>query len=205
MHRLAIFYSFIFLITACNKGLTPPEQPLFTNGFPIQPQGGNPVGDWIPDPVNPVTLTILDESQIPAVVDSLIIDTELDGAFSFSVAGVCSVQALLTLKPSVYLLGTPIPFTITINDTISGKGPFRVAEDIILVLPVRSTHFNFDTLGFTASQNRIDLISLPNIFDYEGIIQIPVFFVFHLVLPTETQLGKSNASFVLYRKKEDLR
>jgi hypothetical protein len=204
MRRHAIFFSFVFLMTACNNGLTPPEQPPFTNDFPIQPQGGNPVGDWIPDPVNPVTVTILGDPQILALVDSLIIHTELNGIFSFSVAGICSVQALLTLTPLAYIPGAQDPFSITIDDTISGTGAYQVIEDKILQLPIKSTHFKLDTLGFTATQNRIDLISLPNIFRYEGNIQIPIFFVFHLVPPAENESRKANTSRVLYRKKEDL-
>ncbi len=178
---LMTFLSVLVLQTACDKGLAPPENVPRVIDFPITPEGGNPAGSWIPDETNPVSLVIMDPTAIPFIVDSLNIDTALEGFFRFEISSICSVYAVLTLVPSAYVLGSTQPITVVINDTLSGTGTFEINDDRALALPLETQIFNLDTLGFTASANHMDLITLPNLFNYMDIVEIPVYFVFHLI------------------------
>lgn len=178
----------LFVLTACDKGLAPPERLPKTISFPIAPEGGNPVGVWGPDTTNPVDVTIIDTSKIPKFIESLVIRSNLNGLFSFSIAGVCSVQAILTLNPIVYLKGAENPLVLTIADTLRGSGPYEVTDNRVLDLPVETSIFQLDTLGFTSHADSLKLISLPNTFPQEGFSDIRFFFVFHLVRSTEGEL-----------------
>ena len=176
--------SALLLLTTCDQGLAPPVHPPEPIDFPVEPEGGNPTGLWVPDEVDPVTLVILDPTAIPVIVDSLAIETSLEGIFRFDIARSCSIHAFLNLIPSAYVLGSSEPITVTISDTLIGSGPFEINEDRALDIPLESRHFELDTLGFTVSGDRMDLITLPNIFNYLDIVEIPVYFVFHLTRTT---------------------
>ncbi|RKY53002.1 MAG: hypothetical protein DRP89_06820 [Candidatus Neomarinimicrobiota bacterium] len=178
----------LFVVTSCDKGLAPPEAPSKTVSFPIVPEGGNPVGVWEPDTTNPVDVTIIDKDKIPSFIDSLIIESNLNGVFSFSIAGVCSLQAVLTINPIVYLPNVENPLVLTITDTLRGDGPYEVTDNRVLDLPVETSIFQLDTLGFTSRADSLTLISLPNTFPQEGFSDIRFFFVFHLIRSTEGEL-----------------
>lgn len=178
----------LFVVTACDKGLAPPEAPSQTINFPIAPEGGNPVGVWEPDTTNPVDVTIIDKGNLSVLIDSLVIKSDLTGIFSFSVTGVCSVQAVLTINPIVYLPNIENPLVLTIADTLRGTGPYEVIDNRVLDLPVETSIFQLDTLGFTSRADSLELISLPNTFPQEGFSDIRFFFVFHLIRSTEGEL-----------------
>lgn len=172
---------YFLILTACDKGLSPPEFLPIGIDFPITPEGGNPVGNWLPDTINSVDVTILNKEKIPSFVDSLSLNTELDGTFTFAVTGVCSIQALLTIQPEVYIQGLSSPLIIPdIVDTLCGQGSYEIIEDRIFHLPLETNLFHLDTLGYTRSRSHLDLITLPNTFPYEGFGDINFFFVFHL-------------------------
>lgn len=203
-------YSLIFtsallgmLFSACDEGLSPYEVQPLTLEFPIEPLGGNPTGTWLPDSIDPILITILDASQIPAVVDSMRITSELDGSFSFEITGDCHVEALLTIKPTIYLIGSPNPLSLTLTDTIKGEGSFYLIEDRVLQTPIQSMNFDLDTLGFTNIQDNLELISPPTIFNYMGLVEIPVFLAFRLIRDTGSNLAFAQKSVMLYRKQED--
>ena len=189
-----------FIVLACDKGLAPPEIDPISSEFPVMPLGGNPVGNWVPRPEDPVELTMIDDSQIPALVDSFIFDTELKGIFNFELANVCSVDAVLTLNPLVYLQGSTEPIPFTFPDTIRGSGAYYLIENNILQTPIESTNFNLDTLGFTSGLNSLELISLPNVFSYLGIIDIPIYFIFHLTRADQNPLQKGAGTDEYHRQ-----
>ena len=199
--RVLWVVSCLFVLAGCDKGLVPPEAQFFFLDFPIPLEGGDPVGVWSPDTTNPVEVTILDEEKIPAFVDSIRVDTQLDSAvFDFEVTGTCSVQAILSIRPTAYITGLP-PISIDpIVDTLRGKGPYEVIEDQILDLPLQTSVFNLDTLGFSSRQNTLDLVSLPNTFPYEGFDDIPFYFVFHLSRSTGQTARIAENTFTPYRK-----
>ena len=180
--RFFIATSIFLFIFACDKGLTPPESSSNLSRFFVPPQGGNPVGFWVPDSINPVEVTILDE--LP--VDSLHLDTRLDGFFSLAYNEICSVRAVLNFTPKVFIDTLALEFQIV--DTVSGSGPYDIIDDQILHVPLRSAFFQLDTLGFTAERDRLDLITLPNTFKY--ILEIRLCFVFHFVRSQEAALSK---------------
>ena len=181
LRRLFIVLS-IFLF-ACDQGLTPPESSSDLSRFSVPPQGGNPVGFWVPDSINPVEVTILDE--LP--VDSMYLETQLDGFFSLAYNEVCSVRTVLNFTPKVFV--DTLALELQIADTVSGSGPYDVIDDQILHVPLQSTYFQLDTLGFTADGDRLDLISLPNTFKY--ILEIRLCFVFHFIGSQEEFLSKA--------------
>jgi hypothetical protein len=165
------------ILFACDKGLAPPENLSNLSRFPVAPQGGNPVGFWVPDSICPIEVTILDD--LP--VDSLKLNTDMDGFFSFAYNEVCSVEAVIHFVPKVYV--DTLELELQIADTVSGIGPYNVIGGQMLHVPLQSTYFQLDTLGFTSHENRLDLISLPNTFNY--LMEIRLYFIFHLVRSEE--------------------
>ena len=86
--------------TACDQGLSPPEIVPGTREFPIAPLGGDLVGRWLPADENPVELTILDDSEFAALIDSLIFGVMLEGNFQFD-ENTCDINAVMTINPKV--------------------------------------------------------------------------------------------------------
>lgn len=193
----------VLVIASCDKGLSPPAVPSLSNQFPVEPLGVNPVGQWTPRAQDPVDITILDDSQIPAVVDSMFFRVALDGGFEFTGDGDCRVAALMTIDAQVYLQDSPTPLQFTFPDSITGEGPYYIIDDTILETPIRSTLFNLDTLGFTSAADALQLISLPNVFSYLGIIEVPIYMIFHLARADEIPPGaaRSQVAFRTWRRK----
>jgi hypothetical protein len=173
---IAAFSSLVF----CDKGLQPPEESSEMPVFSIEPLGGNPVGTWQPDDSLSLELIILDESVIPSIVDSLALNPRWEGFFHFELTGVCSVSAVLTLAPEVWVSSLPNPMSFLFTDTLSAYGPYELIDDKMLFLPMENQVFHLDTLGISSTARGMDLISVNNMFSYEGILNIPVTFVFHL-------------------------
>ena len=173
--------SFLFLMT-CHQGLAPLEILYSGFEFPIPPEGGDPVGVWIPDTTKPVHVALVDPDQLPMIVDSLILITELEkeGLFSFSNSGLCSIYAVLIIEPTVYLQGLPNPLVLSMNDTLIADGPYEIIDDKILSLSIETTISQLDTLGFTSHQNDLELISLPNTFPVPGFDNIQFYYVMYL-------------------------
>jgi hypothetical protein len=183
LRRLFVGIAILFFLFACNKGLTPPDSTFNLSRFSVFPQGGNPVGYWVPDTINPVEVTILDELPI----DSMQINGDLDGFFSFAYNEICSVNAVLNFRPVVYIDTAKIEIA-PIADTIVATGPFDIIEDKMMQLPVVTNDFDLDTLGFTSSQNTLDLISQNITFNL--IMEVRLYFIFHLVRSQELALAK---------------
>jgi hypothetical protein len=165
---------------ACNKGLAPPEDQVAGLNFSIPPLGGNPIGLWSPDTTRSVDVFIANPEEIPTFIDSLILDPSMSGSFSFFSSGACSTDAILTIIPSVYLAGLTTPLVLTIQDTLRGQGPFDIPNDRVLFMPLSSSLFRLDTLGFSQYENTLDLISLPNTFPDPAFNMVFFTFVFHL-------------------------
>ncbi len=171
-----------FLLMACNQGLMPLEIQDINFQFIIPPQGGNPVGIWVPDTTKPVNIALMNKNKLPSLIDSLILETELgrDGIFSFSVSGMCSVYAILNIKPTVYIQGFASPLVLTMNDTLFADGPYEILDDKILCLSMGTSFSQLDTLGFTCQENDLALISLPNTFPVQGFDDIQFYYVIYL-------------------------
>lgn len=201
MRKLKMFVIlFTLILTACDKGLTPPGTLPAKINFPIPPEGGNPAGIWLPDAKKPVEITLLDEFP----VDSIIFNTELQGVFSFELTGVCSVNAIITLVPNIYVLGQELGLNITIIDTLSGDGPYEFITDEALYLPLQSNILNVDTLGFTTHQTGLDLITLPTTYTWENSITLRFYCLIHLTRQVEQALWQQDIIFTLRRKEKDL-
>jgi len=185
------------LLAACNKGLTPPDIQSTRIEFPILPEGGNPVGFWLPDTTRPVDVTLLDEFP----VDSIVFQSKLEGVFSLEVTGICSVNATIAFRPLIYNLGQVLELDIAITDTLLGMGPYEIIEDNALYLPVESNVLDFDTLGFTSQMNSLDLITLPAVFTFENTISLRFYSVIHLIRQDRNVARPANFLFTL-RKKE---
>ena len=201
MRKIILLIVTALVLVSCDKGLSPPEILPLSHQFPLEPLGVNPIGNWSPRERNPVDLTILDDSQIPDVLDSMRFEITLDGNFEFKNDGDCSVAALMTIDARVYLQEAQTPLQFTFPDSITGEGPYYILDDTILQTPIQSTMFQLDTLGFTSSTYTLDLISLPNVFSYLGIIDILVYFVFHLEKDVEGVLGSRVRTITMQPKR----
>ena len=135
-NKFYILIVLLWIVVACHQGLAPFETLYLNVDFPILPEGGNPVGIWIPDTTKPVHVALVDPDQLPTIVDSLILKTELEkeGLFSFSNSGLCSVYAVLQIEPVVYLQGLGNPLVFSMNDTLTADGPYEIIDDKILSL-----------------------------------------------------------------------
>jgi hypothetical protein len=184
--KLIILILPLYFIIACDKGLfLPQDNRPSENGTQTQ-EGGNPLGFWLPDTISPVEITILDYETISELVDSLILETNLEGTFVFEEAEICSIFAILNINSLVYLLGATTPLIPpTIIDTLSGAGPYEIIDQTKLHLPIQSSQFKLDTLNYSVNNNRLDMISQKNIFNYMGIIEIPLYFNIHLIRSNE--------------------
>lgn len=168
----------LIIIFACDKGLSPPDDAPHQINFPIPPEGGNPVGFWLPDTTNPMEVTLL--TDMGSAADSVVFDTELEGIFSFEFTGACSVHAIMTLIPIVYNNGQSVPLGIVIVDTLKGIGQYDLMTDEVLFLPIESEVMNLDTVGFTHRQTKLDLISLPTSYTWQNFITIEFYSLIHL-------------------------
>ncbi|MCJ7812260.1 hypothetical protein MUP95_02935 [bacterium] len=193
-----------FLLMACDQGLMPPEILDINFKFIIPPQGGNPVGIWIPDTSKPVNITLINENKLPTFIDSLILETELDknGIFSFSVSGLCSIRAILNIEPTVYIQGLASPLVLTMNDTLFSNGPYEILDDKILCLSMETTFSQLDTLGFTCWENSLELISLPNTFPVQGFDDIQFYYVIYLTR-SMNKISQQYISIPVYLKNRE--
>jgi len=182
-YRLILFLiMWLNLLLSCDKGLAPFLNQNNDHKIPSSQNGGNPVGFWVPDTLEPVEVTILDESKIPSMVDSLSLNSNLEGSFAFYPSTVCSVMAVMTIHPTVYMLGSTSPLHAqAVTDTIQGDGYYEIIGDSILCLPVQSNHFNIDTLYYTVTENDLMLLTQENTFNYMQLVEIPLYFTFHLM------------------------
>ncbi len=191
MFRITIFFLvFLLLSFKCDKGLVPPESEESEIEFPVKPLGGDLVGEWVPSEVDPVEAGVMDESLLPDFVDSLIISSTLEGNFKFYVNEQCSIYAELTFNPKVYLQGLPVPLELTIGDTITATGDYEIVDENILCLPVQTSRFDLDTLGFTSSEDRLDLITPYITFSYEDLMEFPIYLIFHLTRKSQSSSQK---------------
>jgi hypothetical protein len=143
----------------------------------VPPEGGNPVGIWEPDTLEPVYIELLDMEVIEDLVDSLHLESDIEGYFSFHVSETCSINAVLTVQPYVYLKGLPTPLVLEFVDTLKALGTYSVLDETVLILPMESGTFNLDTLGISQSGNRLELISLSNHFPYEGFTDVRYYMI----------------------------
>ncbi len=146
------------------------------------------MGSWIPDSVNAIEVTFLD--QIPA--DSIRFETAFDGIFTFEQSFVCSVFASLSFHPIIYDQGAPLPVDITVADTLRGHGVFEIVNDKILFMPLESVNFNLDTLGFTVETDHLALITLPNSYTYGGLLTFEYFLILNLIRQPEEELSPAD-------------
>jgi len=188
----------LFLLSGCDQGLTPPDLTPSLIEFPVMPEGGNPVGTWIPHATNPIEVILLDEFP----VDSVVFKSELNGIISLEITGICSVNAVVSFRPLIYNLGQVLEFDTTLTDTLWGNGPYDIIADNILLLPIESNVINFDTLGYTSQQSRLDLITLPTVFVFEDMISFRFFAIIHLTRQNGPLQRKSDFLVTLGNKEE---
>jgi len=181
-------------IIACNQGLTPPEEvtkPL--PKFPIEPQGGDPTGTWIPHPDSALKVTVLNPEKLEGFgVDSLRIFTILKGSYVIT-GDRAEINSTMTLVPFVWVSGQRQPIRISpISDTLRTTGAYRMLQGKVLVFDFRTRLFQLDTLGFTQQEGHLQLISMPNTFPasvlpYPGINEIEFYFRFNLIRSTSVK------------------
>ena len=177
---LPVILASIMIFTFCDKGLQPPGEEAGNPVFTIEPLGGNPTGSWVPADTLALEVLILDETAIPSLVDSQALNPGLEGFFYFDLTGVCSLSVVVSIAPQVWVSSLPEPISFLFTDTLKAAGPFEMIDDKIMILPMENQVFRFDTVGVSSYPPGIDLISVDNTFSYEGILTLPVTFIFHL-------------------------
>jgi len=172
------------LLWHCNKGIHPTEAeaPAMPGlNFPVPPEGGDPVGFWEPQPENPAEVHLVDPSQIAGLVDSLYLETHLEGHFDLRSDQTSDVEIYLSVTPHVYLPGASEPWIMpAIKDSIKATGPYQILEQKALVFDLPRSTFQLDTLGFSVQDSTLTLISLPNTFPYPGFSHVKFYFLFRL-------------------------
>jgi hypothetical protein len=175
------FRGFLFLLLlllfGCDKGLAPPPGQGGGYYFPKQPDGGNPMGTWIPDSTDAIEVHFL--AQVPA--DSVLFETAFEGVFKFEQTFVCSIYTALSFKPLIYNGGDLLPLDINVADTVQGQGLFEIVDEKILLLPVRYKIFNLSALGFNAATQRLDLITQALEYEYQGFYKLNYYLILHLI------------------------
>lgn len=178
------------LVSGCEKGLSPtryePVSPAVH--FPLRPLGGDFVGQWVLAKDRPFRVGFVDSSQIRALVDSLVLETQLRGTFQFDPYGNYRIDATLSITPKVYIGFFRQPLVLPpVPDTLRGEGTYHNYEsNCMLVLDGLTTRaFSLDTLGYTVRFRPdgcrvLELISVPNTFPYPGFEWIQFYFVFRL-------------------------
>lgn len=195
---LAFVASIVCILSiSCDQGLAPPELNEDSLDFPVELHGGNPVGLWVPDQNEPVEVFLYEEFP----VDSVVFVSEMEGTFNFEYTGHCSVDATLSIRPLIYNQGVELPLNIVISDTLFGMGRWEMIKEDVMGAPVESSVLNVDTLGFSAHQSTLDLVSLPTSFVFENTIHLDFYCIVHLVRNGDQSLASKPVH--LY-KEEDL-
>ena len=171
----------IVLVFGCDKGLAPPPGQGGGYFFPRQPEGGNPMGIWVPDSTDAVEVHFL--AQVPA--DSVHFETAFEGVFQFEQTFVCSIYTALSFKPIIFNGGDTLPLDINVADTVKGQGLFEIVDEKILILPVRARIFNLSVLGFNAGTETLELITQALEYEYQGFYKLEYYMILHLIREEE--------------------
>ncbi len=181
MHRKLVFLILlIVLLVGCNKGLAPTEivaLPSSDLEFAIEPHGGNPAGEWIPQDENPLQAELVDPGQLGGLVDTLILQSYVKGKLILSEDHRFEIDIELGITPTVKIgtLVIPIP---TFADTLVETGEYEQPWSNVLILPLQPKTFKIDTLGFTVAHDSLTLVTLASSFPFPGIDDIQYYLIF---------------------------
>lgn len=179
-HRLLQPLLVMVMLIGCNKGLTPTEVVELPNSdleFAIEPLGGDPTGEWIPQAENPLQANLVDPSQLSGLVDTLILQSSITGKLVLENDKSFEFKAEIGITPTIKVGTLVIPMP-TFADTLDEAGEYQQPWSNAIVLPLQPKTFKIDTLGFTVSQDSLTLITLASSFPFPGFDYIQYYLIF---------------------------
>lgn len=174
---------FAFLSFSCNKGISPLEgieKPSSLFQFPVTVHGGDPTGSWVPAPGgNALEFRLADPSQIQGLVDTLMLKTSFLGRLMIQPDTTFVLQAVMRVKPVPVVGGVTLDIS-EIGDTLMEVGRYERPAPGVLILHYPVKTFHLDTLGFTAGDDSLMLVTKTATFPYPGFETIQYYIVMHL-------------------------
>lgn len=165
MKKLHILLLLPLIFAYCNKGLSPtgikslPESEI---NFPIEVLGGNLMGAWQPIDDQALEAGLVNPEALSGMVDSLVLNSLLNGSVIFEQGNKMTFDSLLIqIYPDVYVGGVKIPispFVEFIDTTITYEQPWKN----VIIAPVKTMMLKIDTLGYTANEDSLELITKPS-------------------------------------------
>jgi|Deesub1362B_J571_1020462.scaffolds.fasta_scaffold06818_3 hypothetical protein len=178
--RLLLFAG-VLLLSSCNGGVAPLEQESesFHFEFPVPVHGGDPTGVWVPIPRNALEFRLADPEQIAGMVDTLILRTWLLCQITINPDSTFGFQALLRVKPVPIISGIALNIA-EISDTVLAHGHYRRPAPYVLIFPLETETFPLDTLGFSAGDDTLTLVTQVATFPYPGFDSVEYYMILRL-------------------------
>lgn len=171
------------ILTSCNKGATPTENeqlPAAELNFAREVSGGELTGTWVPRAENSLEANLADPSQIAGLVDSLGLAASVTGSVKFNADKSFEWSTIVQVTPTIKMGGMVIPMS-PFADTLNESGVYQQPWDEAIVLPLHPKTFKIDTVGYTAGQDSLMMITLSGGFPYPGFDFVKYYLVFHFV------------------------
>lgn len=173
----------LLISTSCNKGAAPTETkqiPVTELNFAREISGGELTGTWVPRAEQSLEANLADPSQIEGMVDSLGLAAAVTGSVKFYADKSFDWNTIIQVTPKVKIGDMVIPIS-PFADTLNESGVYQQPWDEAIVLPLHPKTFKIDTVGYTASQDSLMMITLSGAFPYPGFDFVKYYLVFHLV------------------------
>ncbi len=179
---LVLFLALVFLLAGvyfgCDKGAPTKPEPKIE--FPVKMSGGDPVGQWRADSA---TIHLVDSSLLALMpslgVSAFTHEEQLRGTLTIRQDKSYSAACTLGVTASVWLTSQPTsPLVYVGGDTLVGSGVVARPLPNVLIFDFNRTNFRLDTLGYTATGNRLELVTLPSALPFMG-TSIAIYFMFY--------------------------
>jgi len=182
MLKFLIFFLVVIAISmSCNKGLAPTEVkelPASELQFASQVTGGDLTGEWVPRQENALEARLVDPSQLKGLVDTLYLETQLSGSIEFRSDYSFDIDLIIQIEPIIKVGNMTLtipPFT----DSLKESGTYEQNWSNMIVLPLQRGLFKVDTLGYTANNDTLFMVTLPTTFPFPGFDYIQYYLIFH--------------------------
>ncbi len=168
-------------VANCNKGVAPTETkqlPETELTFARDVAGGELTGTWVPRPTNSLEANLADPSQIAGMVDSLGLAASVTGSVKFNADKSFECNTIIQVTPKIKIGSLVVPMS-PFADTLRESGVYQQPWKEVIILPLHPTIFKIDTVGYTASQDSLTMVTLATAFP--GFNFVKYYLVFHFV------------------------
>ncbi|MDZ7270277.1 MAG: hypothetical protein ONB17_01545 [candidate division KSB1 bacterium] len=177
---LALVVLFAGLYFGCDKG--EPTKPEPKVEFPVKMSGGDPVGVWRADSA---TIHLVDSSLLAMMqmfgVYAFTHEEKLRGTLTIRQDNSYSAACTLGVQATVWFGTKPdslVPIVYSGGDTLVSSGVVGRQLPNALIFDFNKTNFRLDTLGYTATANRLHLVTLPSALPFMG-TSIAIYFMLY--------------------------